>query len=414
MDLQSIKTRYGIIGNDPKLNRAIEVAVQVAATDLTVMINGESGTGKDVIPRIIHDNSARKHGKYMAINCGAIPEGTIDSELFGHEKGSFTGAVSDRKGYFEEADGGTLFLDEVGELPMATQARLLRVLENGEFIKVGSSKVQKTNVRVIAATNVDIPAAIERGKFREDLYYRLNTMPIKIPALRERKGDIRVLFLKFSLDAAARTHKPALKLTEKAMMMMENYHWEGNIRQMKNIVDQMSLIEENRIVDETVVAEYLPRLKMSSMPALFRHDDEQDISERDIMYKFLFDMKRDIAELKKTVAELKNGGVGQHNIGLIPQQTPVSQSISHNSLYEIIQDKEDIEPAEAKVVTEEENNVVGVNENVAGYETLSLIKNEKDFIIRALAKHGGKRRDAAKELGISERTLYRKINEYGI
>lgn len=414
MDLQSIKTRYGIIGNDPKLNRAIEVAVQVAATDLTVMINGESGTGKDVIPRIIHDNSARKHGKYMAINCGAIPEGTIDSELFGHEKGSFTGAVSDRKGYFEEADGGTLFLDEVGELPMATQARLLRVLENGEFIKVGSSKVQKTNVRVIAATNVDIPAAIERGKFREDLYYRLNTMPIKIPALRDRKGDIRVLFLKFSLDAAARTHKPALKLTEKAMMMMENYHWEGNIRQMKNIVDQMSLIEENRIVDETVVAEYLPRLKMNSMPALFRHDDEQDISERDIMYKFLFDMKRDIAELRKTVAELKNGGVGQHNIGLIPQQTPVSQSISHNSLYEIIQDKEDIEPAEAKVVTEEENNVVGVNENVAGYETLSLIKNEKDFIIKALAKHGGKRRDAAKELGISERTLYRKINEYGI
>lgn len=414
MDLQSIKTRYGIIGNDPKLNRAIEVAVQVAATDLTVMINGESGTGKDVIPRIIHDNSARKHGKYMAINCGAIPEGTIDSELFGHEKGSFTGAVSDRKGYFEEADGGTLFLDEVGELPMATQARLLRVLENGEFIKVGSSKVQKTNVRVIAATNVDIPAAIERGKFREDLYYRLNTMPIKIPALRERKGDIRVLFLKFSLDAAARTHKPALKLTEKAMMMMENYHWEGNIRQMKNIVDQMSLIEENRIVDETVVAEYLPRLKMNSMPALFRHDDEQDISERDIMYKFLFDMKRDIAELRKTVAELKNGGVGQHNIGLIPQQTPVSQSISHNGLYEIIQDKEDIEPAEAKVVTEEENNVVGVNENVAGYETLSLIKNEKDFIIKALAKHGGKRRDAAKELGISERTLYRKINEYGI
>lgn len=414
MDLQSIKTRYGIIGNDPKLNRAIEVAVQVAATDLTVMINGESGTGKDVIPRIIHDNSARKHGKYMAINCGAIPEGTIDSELFGHEKGSFTGAVSDRKGYFEEADGGTLFLDEVGELPMATQARLLRVLENGEFIKVGSSKVQKTNVRVIAATNVDIPAAIERGKFREDLYYRLNTMPIKIPALRERKGDIRVLFLKFSLDAAARTHKPALKLTERAMMMMENYHWEGNIRQMKNIVDQMSLIEENRIVDETVVTEYLPRLKMNSMPALFRHDDEQDISERDIMYKFLFDMKRDIAELRKTVAELKNGGVGQHNIGLIPQQTPVSQSISHNGLYEIIQDKEDIEPAEAKVVTEEENNVVGVNENVAGYETLSLIKNEKDFIIRALAKHGGKRRDAAKELGISERTLYRKINEYGI
>lgn len=414
MDLQSIKTRYGIIGNDPKLNRAIEVAVQVAATDLTVMINGESGTGKDVIPRIIHDNSARKHGKYMAINCGAIPEGTIDSELFGHEKGSFTGAVSDRKGYFEEADGGTLFLDEVGELPMATQARLLRVLENGEFIKVGSSKVQKTNVRVIAATNVDIPAAIERGKFREDLYYRLNTMPIKIPALRERKGDIRVLFLKFSLDAAARTHKPALKLTERAMMMMENYHWEGNIRQMKNIVDQMSLIEENRIVDETVVAEYLPRLKMNSMPALFRHDDEQDISERDIMYKFLFDMKRDIAELRKTVAELKNGGVGQHNIGLIPQQTPVSQSISHNGLYEIIQDKEDIEPAEAKVVTEEENNVVSVNENVAGYETLSLIKNEKDFIIKALAKHGGKRRDAAKELGISERTLYRKINEYGI
>ncbi len=414
MDLQSIKARYGIIGNDPKLNRAIEVAVQVAATDLTVMINGESGTGKDVIPRIIHDNSTRKHGKYMAINCGAIPEGTIDSELFGHEKGSFTGAVSDRKGYFEEADGGTLFLDEVGELPMATQARLLRVLENGEFIKVGSSKVQKTNVRVIAATNVDIPAAIEKGKFREDLYYRLNTMPIKIPALRERKGDIRVLFLKFSLDAAAKTHKPALRLTEKAMMMMENYRWEGNIRQMKNIVDQMSLIEENRIVDETVVAEYLPRLKMNSMPALFRHSDEQDISERDIMYKFLFDMKRDIAELRKTVAELKNGGVVQKNIDLIPQQTTASQPISHDALYEIIQDKEDIEPTEAKVINEEENDAVGENENSVENEPLSLLKSEKDIIIKALNKHGGKRRDAARELGISERTLYRKINEYGI
>lgn len=414
MDLQSIKSRYGIIGNDPKLNRAIEVAVQVAATDLTVMINGESGTGKDVIPRIIHDNSTRKHGKYMAINCGAIPEGTIDSELFGHEKGSFTGAVSDRKGYFEEADGGTLFLDEVGELPMATQARLLRVLENGEFIKVGSSKVQKTNVRVIAATNVDIPAAIEKGKFREDLYYRLNTMPIKIPALRERKGDIRVLFLKFSLDAAAKTHKPALKLTERAMMMMENYRWEGNIRQMKNIVDQMSLIEENRTVDENVVAEYLPRLKMNSMPALFRHSDEQDVSERDIMYKFLFDMKRDIAELRKTVAELKNGGVGQQNIGLIPQQTPVSQPAIHNDIYEIIQDKEDIEPAEAKVINEEENDAVGENENFPENEPLSLLKSEKDIIIKALNKHGGKRRDAARELGISERTLYRKINEYGI
>ena len=274
IDIQSIKQRFGIIGNDPALNRAIEVAVQVAATDLTVFINGESGTGKDVFPQIIHQNSARKHGPYFAINCGAIPEGTIDSELFGHEKGSFTGAYDTRKGYFEVADGGTLFLDEVGELPLATQARLLRVLENGEFIKVGSSKIQKTNVRVVAATNVDIPMAIEKGRFREDLYYRLNTVPIHIPALRERKDDIKLLFRKFASDFAEKYHIPAVTLTPEAMVMLENYRWDGNIRQLKNVTEQISIIETERVITPEILKNYLP--EQIVLPAIFKDESKAD------------------------------------------------------------------------------------------------------------------------------------------
>ena len=304
MDISAIKQQFKIIGNDPYLNRAIEIAVQVAATDLTVFINGESGTGKDVIPQIIHKNSSRKHGAYFAINCGAIPEGTIDSELFGHEKGAFTGAVETRKGYFEVADGGTLFLDEVGELPLATQARLLRVLENGEFIKVGSSKIQKTNVRVVAATNVNIPVAIEKGKFRADLYYRLNTMPIFVPPLRERKDDIKLLFRKFTADIAEKYKMPPLQLTPEALIMLENYRWEGNIRQLKNVTEQISILEKERMITPEILKRYLPEDK-TSLPILYKNNTADDvISDRDLLYKVLFDMRKDIMELRATVREL--------------------------------------------------------------------------------------------------------------
>jgi transcriptional regulator with PAS, ATPase and Fis domain len=404
-DIQSIKQRFKIIGNDPHLNRAIEIAVQVAGTDLTVLINGESGTGKDVFPQIIHQNSSRKHKKYFAINCGAIPEGTIDSELFGHEKGSFTGAHETRKGYFEEADGGTIFLDEVGEMPLATQARLLRVLENGEFIKVGSSKVQKTDVRVVAATNLNIPLAIEKGKFREDLYYRLNTVPIHIPSLRERKEDIRLLFRKFAADCAEKYRMPALQLTQEALIMMENYRWDGNIRQLKNITEQISIIENERIITPDILKNYLPNNNVTALPTLYKGGrDEETISERDLLYKVLFDMKNDIIELRKTVKELseqRNNGTIQH----LPEPaniTPINATV--------------ISPME-----EEEDAFVYVQDNdeeeksvVREAETLSLVQTEKELICKALERHKGKRKDAAKELGISERTLYRKINEYQI
>ena len=402
-DIQSIKQRFKIIGNNPHLNRAIEIAVQVASTDLTVLINGESGTGKDVIPQIIHQNSSRKHKNYFAINCGAIPEGTIDSELFGHEKGSFTGAIDTRKGYFEVADGGTIFLDEVGELPLATQARLLRVLENGEFIKVGSSKVQKTDVRIVAATNLNIPLAIEKGKFREDLYYRLNTVPIYIPALRERKEDIKLLFRKFAADFAEKYRMPAVQLTPESVAMMENYRWDGNIRQLKNITEQISIIEEERIITPEILKNYLPN-NMNSLPTLYRGSkDEDPISERDILYKVLFDMKNDIMELRKTVKEL----TAQRN----------SDSIQH------IQNTSEITPINAMIIPaaeEVEDTFVYVHDNdeeekmVKEPTSLSLEQTEKDVICKALEKHKGKRKDAAKELGISERTLYRKINEYQI
>jgi transcriptional regulator with PAS, ATPase and Fis domain len=404
-DIQSIKQRFKIIGNDPHLNRAIEIAVQVAGTDLTVLINGESGTGKDVFPQIIHQNSSRKHKKYFAINCGAIPEGTIDSELFGHEKGSFTGAHETRKGYFEEADGGTIFLDEVGEMPLATQARLLRVLENGEFIKVGSSKVQKTDVRVVAATNLNIPLAIEKGKFREDLYYRLNTVPIHIPSLRERKEDIRLLFRKFAADCAEKYRMPALQLTQEALIMMENYRWDGNIRQLKNITEQISIIENERIITPDILKNYLPNNNVTALPTLYKGGrDEETISERDLLYKVLFDMKNDIIELRKTVKELseqRNNGTIQH----LPEPaniTPINATV--------ISPMEEEEDAFVYVQDNDEEEKSVVRES----ETLSLVQTEKELICKALERHKGKRKDAAKELGISERTLYRKINEYQI
>ncbi len=403
-DIQSIKQRFKIIGNNPQLIRAIEIAVQVAGTDLTVLINGESGTGKDVIPQIIHQNSSRKHKNYFAINCGAIPEGTIDSELFGHEKGSFTGAYETRKGYFEVADGGTIFLDEVGELPLATQARLLRVLENGEFIKVGSSKVQKTDVRIVAATNLNIPLAIEKGKFREDLYYRLNTVPIRIPALRERKEDIRLLFRKFAADMAEKYRMPVLQLTPEALVMMENYRWSGNVRQLKNITEQISIIEDERIITPEILKKYLPDDKMTSLPALYKGGKEEDpISERDILYKVLFDMKNDIMELRRTVKELSENRVNVQQLSETQNLTPINATVispieEEDDAFEYVQDNE------------EEYKIESVNE----MSSLSLEQTEKELICKALERHKGKRKDAAKELGISERTLYRKINEYQI
>lgn len=402
MDVQSIKQRFKIIGNDPKLNRAIEIAVQVAETDLTVLINGESGTGKDVFPQIIHQNSSRKHKNYFAINCGAIPEGTIDSELFGHEKGSFTGAYETRKGYFEVADGGTIFLDEVGELPLATQARLLRVLENGEFIKVGSSKIQKTDVRIVAATNLNIPMAIEKGKFREDLYYRLNTVPIYMPSLRERKDDIRLLFRKFSADFAEKYHMPAIQLTQEALVMMENYRWDGNVRQLKNITEQISIIENERVVTPEILKNYLPNNNVTVLPTLYKgkHEDEP-ISERDILYKVLFDMKNDILELRKTVKELSEQRDAMQHLTDTQNITPINATVISSPL----------EEEDAFVYVQDTDNEI---RNQDEEQTLSIEEKEKELICKALERHKGKRKEAAKELGISERTLYRKINEYKI
>ena len=391
MDVQSIKRTFGIIGNDPQLLHAIEIAAQVANTDLTVLITGESGTGKDVFPKIIHQNSARKHGQYFAVNCGAIPEGTIDSELFGHEKGSFTGAIAERKGYFEVANEGTLFLDEVGKLPLSTQARLLRVLENGEYIRVGGSKVMKTNVRVVAATNVDLPMAIQKGKFREDLYYRLNTIPIHIPALRERKGDIYLLFRKFASDFAERSHVPVISLTQEAVKVLENYRWDGNVRQLKNVAEQISIIEQQRVITDVMLERYLPNKITTALPVLFQKEDgSEGVSERDLLYKVLFEMKRDIAELRNTVNELTT------------HQNIISTNYIEPDPVTIEPDFMEITPSE-EVVHEQHEPV-----------SLSLEQNEIEMIKKALEKYNGKRKDAARELGISERTLYRKINEFGI
>ena len=407
MDVQSIKRTFGIIGNDPQLLHAIEIAAQVASTDLTVLITGESGTGKDVFPKIIHQNSARKHGQYFAVNCGAIPEGTIDSELFGHEKGSFTGAIAERKGYFEIANDGTLFLDEVGELPLPTQARLLRVLENGEYIRVGGSKVMKTNVRVVAATNVDLPLAIQKGKFREDLYYRLNTIPIHIPALRERKGDIYLLFRKFASDFAERSRIPVISLTPEAIKVLENYRWDGNVRQLKNVTEQISIIEQQRVITDTVLERYLPNKISNALPVLFQREENMEgLSERDLLYKVLFEMKHDIAELRNTVNELTSHPNALHTnyIEEHPVTHYVDTMVSRVSPHE----PETIEPDYTEIVANEEI------EHEHAEESLSLEQNEIEMIKRALNKHNGKRKDTAKELGISERTLYRKINNFGI
>ena len=412
MDVQTIKRTFGIIGNDPELDRAIGIAAQVAATNLTVLITGESGTGKDVFPKIIHQNSARKHGPYFAVNCGAIPEGTIDSELFGHEKGAFTGAVGERKGYFEIADKGTLFLDEVGELPLSTQARLLRVLENGEFIRVGGSKVMKTDVRIVAATNVDLPLAIEKGRFREDLYYRLNTIPIHIPALRERKGDIPLLFRKFATDFAEHNHIPPITLTSDAVKTLESYRWDGNIRQLKNVTEQISIMETERSITAETLAKYLPNKVQSSLPMLLPHDDSMDsVNERDLLYRVLFDMKKDIAELRAQVNKMNAGRPVEQNF---VQSNPVTQ-IGDTVVTRVSQSEpEAAEPEFTEFIPAEEATHYGIVSTGSTTETLSLEHHEKEMIIKALEAHKGKRKDAAKALGISERTLYRKINEYGI
>ncbi len=402
-----IKQRFGIIGNSPLLDHAINVARQVAPTEISVLISGESGVGKEVFPQIIHQLSARKHGPYIAVNCGAIPEGTIDSELFGHEKGSFTGAHEARKGYFEVSDGGTIFLDEVGDLPLNTQVRLLRVLETGEFIKVGSSKVQKTNVRVVGATNVDLLKAIENGKFREDLYYRLNTVPIRVPPLRDRKEDVYLLFRKFASDFAERYRMPALTLLAEAQKLLIDYRWPGNIRQLKNITEQMSILEKHREITGETLLRYLPHAPFSNLPVLMKDESKNgsEFSERDLLYKVLFDMKKDMNDMKSLVNDMmQNGGDAnwkERNANLINNlrvdSNPVIQTSDPNIT---IQPKAESAPVH--------------HHHVEVEESLSLQEKEKEFIKKALVKHKGRRKHAAKELGISERTLYRKMNEYGI
>jgi transcriptional regulator with PAS, ATPase and Fis domain len=403
MTIQDIKNRFGIIGSSSLLERAIDIAIQVAPTDLSVLITGESGTGKEVFPQIIHQLSARKHGQYIAVNCGAIPEGTIDSELFGHEKGSFTGAHEARKGYFEVANGGTIFLDEVAEMPVATQARLLRVLESGEFLKVGSSNVLKTNVRVIAATNVNISQAIQKGKFREDLYYRLNTVPILVPALRERKQDIQLLFRKFASDFAAKYRMPVIKPNAESEILLTNYYWQGNIRQLKNITEQISVIEKRREINAETLSKYLPQQQMPGLPMVLKGvDSNPEFSERDILYKVLFDMKKDLTDLKKIVVDLI-----ENENGSTRNSQPENASLI-KKLYQ------DIGNPDATIKLG-----YGANEEIHEHEVLedqplSLQEQEIDMIKRALSKHKGKRKSAARELGISERTLYRKISEYNL
>jgi DNA-binding NtrC family response regulator len=410
MNLQQIKQRFGIIGNSPLLNRALEIAAQVAPTDISILVTGESGTGKEIIPQVIHQLSARKHGEYIAVNCGAIPEGTIDSELFGHEKGSFTGASGSRQGYFEVANGGTLFLDEVAELPMQTQVRLLRVLETGEFIRVGSSKVIKTNVRVVAATNENMQRAISSGKFREDLLYRLSTVPIALPALRQRKEDVNLLFRKFANDFAEKYRMPAIRLTPEAVTIIENYTWSGNIRQLKNLVEQISVIESKREIDEIMIQSYLPAVS-ENLPSVISKKEES-ISERDIMYKFLFDMKSDLNDLKKLVHELINKGTDfQLNSEQAAMINRMHSEMSPNTVETHI-----YQPAieGTKFVKNDEVYQQDFHEHIEVEESLSLEDREKELIQKALEKHRGKRKYAAEELGISERTLYRKIKEYNI
>jgi transcriptional regulator with PAS, ATPase and Fis domain len=421
-EIQSVKQRFGIIGHSPLLNHAIQVAMQAAPTEMTVLITGESGSGKESFSKIIHSLSLRKHGKFIAINCGAIPEGTIDSELFGHEKGSFTGAHEARKGYFEVTDGGSIFLDEIGEMPLGTQARLLRVLENGEFIKVGSSKVQKTNVRVITATNVNLIKAVEKGKFREDLYYRLNTVPIFVPPLRERGEDMLLLFRKFTGDFSEKYHVKPITLDASAQEVLLRYPFPGNIRQLKNIAEQVSLLEETREVDALTLSHYLPEAT-TRLPLAFKGGaaESMDFSERDILYKVLFDMKKDMNELKKLILEsYQSGGINsslmQKHQGLfedmdaniVPKEVPETQSqftmplMLESKSKETPIDQDYEEDVIEDIVHEEDDN------------SLSLERKEKEMILKALRKHNNKRKYAANDLGISERTLYRKIKQYDI
>lgn len=404
--LQAIKQRFGIIGNDLQLNRALEKAIRVAPTDISVLVSGESGVGKESIPKIIHQLSHRKHAKYIAVNCGAIPEGTIDSELFGHEKGSFTGATSDRKGYFEVADGGTIFLDEVGELPLTTQVRLLRVLENGEFIKVGSSSVQKTNVRIVAASNVNMQEAIAKERFREDLYYRLSTIEIHLPPLRDRKEDIHLLFRKFASDFAQKYRMPTIRLEDNAVHVLMNYRFPGNIRQLRNIAEQISVVEENRTISAEKLHHYLPD-HQGNLPAVIGGTQHKSdfANERDIMYKILFDMRNDINDLKKLTLDLMQSG----NIEKVQEE-------HHGLIEKIYQDQQ--EPSEVSVLqiaqAAKQDQDYDFIETIEEDESLSLQEKEVEMIKKSLEKNNGKRKLAAKELGISERTLYRKIKQFDL
>ncbi len=395
--LLSVKQRFGIIGNSPLLNRALEVALRVAPTDLTVLVTGESGVGKEFFPQVIHAHSARKHNKYVAVNCGAIPEGTIDSELFGHEKGAFTGAIEARKGYFEEADGGTIFLDEVGELPLATQVRLLRVLQTGEYMRVGSAKVQKTNVRVVAATNSNLMTAIADGRFREDLYYRLNTVPIIVPALRERPEDIHLLFRRFAMDVAVQYKMPAIALNEEARTLLENYYWRGNIRQLKNVAEQISAIEESRDITPHILAKYLVDESSASSPSVTHSAKMEDMnSERELLYKILFDMRSDINDLKRMLADLHSGYSSYRTAPAPAEASEFKALLPHTPVVSPVE-----EYAESEVVEEVPRDMTKAD-------------MQREQIVKALRRNGGSRRAAAAELFMSERTLYRKIKDLNI
>jgi DNA-binding NtrC family response regulator len=410
MNQQDIKQRFEIIGNSPLLNLALETAGKVAATDITVLINGESGVGKEAFSKIIHALSNRKHGPFIAVNCGAIPEGTIDSELFGHEKGSFTGAHETRKGYFETVSGGTIFLDEIGELPLETQARLLRILESGEFIKVGSSKVQKTDVRIVAATNRDLMELSYKGKFREDLYYRLSTVPIKVPPLRERKEDIHLLFRKFSVDFAEKYRSKPVVLEAEALQLIQNYSWPGNIRQLKNIAEQLSVLDEDKIVSGSELARVLPAEKPGLPIFIGSNQPEQQFSERDIFYKVLYDLRKDLSDLKSIVFDLMQGNQTNYNPDIANnfQQNFKREEPKNNDL------KPNFVNLQSQVNSNANNQIIDITENNLEPESLSLEEKEIELIRKSLKKHNGKRKKAALELGISERTLYRKIKQYDL
>jgi transcriptional regulator with PAS, ATPase and Fis domain len=420
MEIQEIKQRFGIIGNSPLLNRAIDIANQVAPTDISVLITGESGSGKEVFSQIIHQMSPRKHGPFIAVNCGAIPEGTIDSELFGHEKGAYTGAIGERKGYFETVNTGTIFLDEIAEMPLGTQARLLRVLESGQYIKVGSSKVEKTNVRVIAATNVDVYDAVKSGRFREDLYYRLNTVPLRIPPLRDRKEDIYLLFRKFTADFTAKYRSPPIQMNEDAQQMLVNYSWPGNVRQLKNIAEQLAVLERDHIITAQSLLQYIPQENSgSNLPMRINQQKNDDFSERDILYKVLFDMKRDMTDLKKLVVDIiENGGVPANYTGnpqvinQLYRDIEVEGNHHHHNNNNHQQQEPTLTIQQPVVQNNKDFNITHEAEEIE--ESLSLMEKESDLIKKALKKHKGKRKFAAQELGISERTLYRKIKELNL